>query len=95
MKKISILLLLALLGISVSGCTSIKKMTGQTDDTVLPGQREDILPPDAQTAKDPAVSGNKNVSGNTNASGNQKQTACDPKDINCIPPIDQESSTPQ
>ncbi len=82
MKKICIAGFLVLLGVSATGCTTIKKMTGQTDDSVLPGQREDILPPDAQTAKDPKVTGKKN-------------TACDTNDINCIPPVDQESSTPQ
>jgi hypothetical protein len=83
MKKISVLFLLTALSLSVLGCSSIKKMTGQTDDTILPGQREDILPPDAQTAKDPAVNGKKG------------QSACKADDLNCISPIDQESSTPQ
>ncbi len=82
MKKLSILLFLAALGISVLGCNSVKKMTGQMDDTVLPGQREDILPPDAQTAKDPAVNG-------------KTPYKCAKDDLNCVAPVDQESSTPQ
>ena len=45
----------------VSGCSSLKKITGQTNDTVLPGQREDILPPDQQTARDPSVTKKNNV----------------------------------
>ena len=84
MKKISILLLLIALGVSTSGCTTFKKMTGQTDDSILPGQREEILPPDAQTAKDPNVNSKK-----------KQSSACAPDDLNCIAPIDQESSTPQ
>lgn len=37
--------------IGLGGCSKLKKLTGQTNDTVLPGQREDILPPDQHTAK--------------------------------------------
>jgi hypothetical protein len=88
MRKISILLILAALGFSVMGCTTFKKMTGQTDDTVLPGQREDILPPEAQTAKDPAVNSKKSAAPSNSGK-------CAPDDLNCVPPADQESSTPQ
>jgi hypothetical protein len=84
MKKISIILLLAALGLSASGCTSMKRLTGQMDDSTLPGQREDILPPDAQTAKDPEVEGKK-----------KSAYKCAPDDLNCVAPVDQESSTPQ
>jgi Prokaryotic membrane lipoprotein lipid attachment site len=41
----------------LAGCTTMKKMTGQTNDTVLPGAREEILPPDQQTARDPVITG--------------------------------------
>lgn len=63
-----IISLAALVGLG--GCTSIKKITGQTNDTVLPGQREDILPPDQQTARDPIVTG-------------QEEKPCDPKVTTC------------
>lgn len=54
MKKI----LIAVVAVAVlSGCTTLKKVTGQQNDTVLPGAREDILPPDQQTARDPIVTG--------------------------------------
>jgi hypothetical protein len=89
MKKILIVVLMALLGVSVMGCSTFKKMTGQRDDSILPGQREDILPSDAQTAKDP------NVSAKNKQQQQQQETACDPADVNCVPPVDQESSTPQ
>jgi hypothetical protein len=32
----------------LSGCGTFKKLTGKRDDTVLPGQREDVLPADQQ-----------------------------------------------
>lgn len=50
------LILTIALGV-LAGCTSIKQMTGQIDSTKLPGQREDILPPDQQQARDPAITG--------------------------------------
>ena len=41
----------------LSGCSTMKRVTGQIDDTVLPGQRQEVLPPDQQQARDPAVTG--------------------------------------
>ncbi len=62
MKKFLILgLSLALL----AGCTSLKRVTGQIDDTVLPGQRQEILPPDQQQARDPNVVGNQGTAAAT------------------------------
>jgi len=43
MRKIALFVLIAA-SLSVAGCSSINKLTGQTDDTVLPGQREDAIP---------------------------------------------------
>ncbi|HMT14655.1 MAG TPA: hypothetical protein PKE19_07875 [Aestuariivirga sp.] len=68
------------LGLVLSGCTSLKRMTGQVDDTVLPGTREDVLPPEQQTRRDPAVTGDKPATGE-----------CVPDDVNCLPPVDQEA----
>jgi hypothetical protein len=50
---------LALLAILISGCTYIDRLTGSTDNTVLPGTREDAIPgksqfPDASDAA-PAI----------------------------------------
>ncbi|MEQ1522775.1 MAG: hypothetical protein ABL936_16020 [Aestuariivirga sp.] len=90
MKKITTLLLVALLASSLMACSTVKKFTGQQDNSVLPGDREEILTPEQQTARDPEVTG-------------QKTTPCSPDDLNCIAPpsdqetpeIDQESSTAQ
>ena len=51
------LIIITLAGSLLAGCTGVKRMTGQIDDTKLPGQREEILPPDQQQARDPAVTG--------------------------------------
>ena len=90
MKKLPTLLLVALLATSLMACNTVKKITGQRDDSVLPGSREEILTPEQQTARDPDVTG--------------KTTApCNPDDASCATPpsdqetpeIDQESSTAQ
>jgi len=51
------LIIIAMASSLLAGCTGVKRMTGQIDDTKLPGQREEILPPDMQQARDPAVTG--------------------------------------
>jgi hypothetical protein len=73
MKHLALVLMVSAT-VAVSGCTTLKKVTGQTNDTVLPGQREDILPPDQQTARDPKVA-NKNAA------------KCDPTITTCPPDL--------
>ena len=90
MKKFPTLLLLGLLATSLMACSTLKKFTGQQDNSVLPGSREEILTPDQQTARDPDVTG-------------KKTAPCNPDDASCATPpgdqetpeIDQESSTAQ
>jgi len=82
MKKFTTCVLVAALAISLMACSMVKKFTGQRDDSILPGNREEILPPESQTARDPGVTGTK-------------AEPCNPDDIECIAPIDQESSTAQ
>ena len=91
MKKLPTLLLMALLATSLMACSTVKKFTGQRDDSVLPGSREEILTPDQQTAQNPDVMG-------------KKTAPCSPDDASCATPppsdqetsdIDQESSTAQ
>ena len=50
-------IILACVAITLGGCSTLKKITGQQNDTVLPGQREDILGAEQQTAKNPNVMG--------------------------------------
>jgi hypothetical protein len=52
----------------LTGCSTLKKFTGQRNDTVLPGTREEILPPDQQVNPKP---GNKDVL-------NGEPAQCDP-----------------
>lgn len=91
MKKLPTLLLMALLATSLMACSTVKKFTGQQDNSILPGNREEILTPEQQTARDPDVTG-------------KKTAPCSPDDASCATPppsdqetpdIDQESSTAQ
>jgi hypothetical protein len=80
MKKLMTFLLITLLATSLMACSMVKKFTGQRDDSILPGTREEILPPEAQTARDPVVTG-------------EKKAECKPEDPKCAHPVDQESPT--
>ena len=90
MKELPTLLLMGLLATSLVACSTVKKFTGQRDDSILPGSREEILTPEQQTARDPDVTG-------------KKTAPCNPDDASCATPpsdqetpeIDQESSTAQ
>lgn len=73
--------------VAVSGCSTLKKFTGQRDDTILPGQREDILTPEQQTAQDPKVTRGAAAQQQAPADGKP----CDPNALDCVSPIDQEA----
>jgi hypothetical protein len=82
MKMFRIALMLAVAVPLLAGCSSLKKFTGQRDDTVLPGEREDILPADQQVNPKPGKAGDI--------------AACDPAvDLNCDQPVDQEATAPE
>ena len=85
MKSAQRLLILALAAGFLVGCSSFKKLTGQTNNTVLPGERENILPPEQQVNPKPGQTAD-------DAAPLEPQ-ACDPTvDINCDKPVDQEAS---
>ena len=81
-------LIIVTVAIAISGCSSLKKLTGQSNDTVLPGTREDILTADQQTAQDPKITGQKQADPSATAPVDQQ---CDPNDPTCVSSIDQES----
>lgn len=92
MNRRSLLSLLAA-SAALGGCSSFKKLTGQTNDTILPGQREDILTPDQYTAKsedlNPPAAGTAPPPAPAPAQQQTTQpaTACDPNvDPDCVPP---------
>lgn len=83
--------LISLVAVSavLGGCSTLKKFTGQRNDTVLPGQREDILTPDQYTAKNedlntPPPAGD---AATAPAPAPQKGAACNPEvDPDCGEP---------
>jgi hypothetical protein len=78
---------LAIAASLLAGCGSLKKLTGQRNDTVLPGERVNILPPDQQV--NPKV----NKAGEPAADMPADAAACDPSvDLNCPSSIDQEAA---
>jgi hypothetical protein len=82
MKLARNIIMLALASSLLVGCSSFKKLTGQRNDTVLPGEREDILPPDQQVNPKP---GKKD-------SLSADLPPCDPAvDLNCDAGVDQEA----
>ena len=92
MRKFTAFLLTAALATSLMACSTVKKFTGQQDDKILPGTREEILPPEAQTARDPVVTGQQKAA----AAKPGSKTDCNPNNYDCAPPpIDQESPTAQ
>lgn len=86
-SSLAALALLALLAVSATGCSSIKKLTGQRNDTVLPGQREDILSPEQTRAQDPAIT----KKGEEQPADGADAAPCDPNVQDCSSGIDQEA----
>jgi hypothetical protein len=81
MRRASRVLLAATALALLSGCSTLNSLTGQTDNTVLPGKREEAIPGRAQfpEKQDVAV-------GSSTASGAATETYCAPGDAACKPP---------
>ncbi len=85
-RTVMVIVLSALL---VTGCSQIKRLTGQRDDTILPGERESVLSPSQTKINDPDVkqsSGSAATAPDPNVS-NDLAAPCDPEiDSTCTPP---------
>ena len=77
MKLISCVAI-CVLAVSLGGCSKLSRITGSTDDTVLQGNREQIISPDQMTAKDPIVTGQAQADAPVAPS-----VPCDPKKKIC------------
>ncbi|MCB1378963.1 MAG: hypothetical protein KDK89_11435 [Alphaproteobacteria bacterium] len=88
------LMLLSAVGAILSGCGAFDKFTGQVDDTVLPGQREDAVPGRSQfpdKAEGPVTQGS-----DTSAEPEQAPSSpCAADDPACQPSSDGVFSDPQ
>jgi hypothetical protein len=67
----------------LSGCGTLNSLTGQTDNTVLPGQREEAIPGRASFPEKDGAAGAKPSTGSTAAND---ETYCAPDDPACKPP---------
>jgi hypothetical protein len=84
---------------ALQGCTSIKNVFSGNDDSVLPGSRENVLPPDQQTARDPIVTGEEQQQAQTGIEPPASGADCRLNDPTCDPgattEIDQEAGPAQ
>jgi hypothetical protein len=69
----------------LAGCSTFNSLTGQNDNTVLPGKREDAIPGRAQFPDKPDVAvGSTSAAGASGAGA--EETYCAPDDAACKPP---------
>jgi hypothetical protein len=110
--KLRTLSILIVTAFALTGCTSMPSWLGgkKTDDTILPGTREEVLPPQKLPRGNAAAttSGGGTTSRQGALSGSDTITApadCEPSNPNypeCLtpdagdaPPVDEESAIPQ
>jgi hypothetical protein len=77
MIMIKRLIISGLLVSALAGCSTLNSLTGQTDNTVLPGKREEAIPGRAQFPEP----------GDTASPQPSSATSCQPGDPSC-PPAD-------
>jgi len=99
MRKLIVATALILASFSAAGCSYIDRLTGSTDNTVLPGTREDAIPgksqfPDAseQATVEQPGSTTQTAAGDTATTPNPTCKAGDP---DCAQPEDGTFSDPQ
>jgi hypothetical protein len=85
LSLVAMALLVGMSSLPLSGCSGIKKLTGQRNDTVLPGQREDILSPEQTRAQNPD---DMQKDAAKPADG---EAPCDPTLEDCPAAVDQEA----
>ena len=72
----------------LSGCTYLDTMTGQTNNTVLPGTREDAIPgrPSFPDKPDPKIGTAAQPAGSGSTAMGNTQPGCTTDDPGCKPP---------
>lgn len=82
--------LLGAVAVALTGCSTLNSLTGQTDNTVLPGQREDAIPGRAQFPDQPDPLVQRPASGQDDtqtASTADPIETCNPDDPACQPSV--------
>ncbi len=83
---------ITLLATALASCSAIDRLTGQADNTVLPGTREEAIPgqasfPTAPAGGQTAATGPAAPQADT-ANTQAEPPACPADDPNCTPPAD-------
>ncbi|MBC8036904.1 MAG: hypothetical protein H7X89_06785 [Rhizobiales bacterium] len=102
MQRLIVATALALATFSVGGCSYIDRLTGTTDNSVLPGAREDAIPgktqfPDASdtaTVEQPGSTTTQTTTG-TGETATAPEPACKTGDPGCTQSVDGTFSDPQ
>lgn len=85
MTPVARIVLAATAAAMLSGCSYVNSLTGQTDNTVLPGTREDAIPGRASFPdKQDVTVGSTSKAGDPAQGGDSAY--CAPDDKNCKPP---------
>ncbi len=101
MRKSLPAVMLIVAGLSTASCSYLDKLTGGTDDTVLPGSREAAIPGKSQfpEASDTPVieqpGGGQTAQTGTDATVAPAEPACKAGDANCPPASDGTFDDPQ
>lgn len=88
MMRIRKALVLGAVVAGLAGCSTVNSLTGQTDNTVLPGQREEAIPGRAAfpDKADPLVKPSAGQPQQTDtASTSEPAVSCQPDDPSCQP----------
>lgn len=95
MTAIRNIILIAAVAAVLGGCSTIDRMTGSVDNTVLPGQREDAIPGRAKFPEsDPASTASTGAP--QQAPSGADEPLCPADDPSCAPPAgDDTFSDPQ
>lgn len=86
-------LAMALLATALASCSAIDRLTGQNDNTVLPGTREEAIPGQASFPTEPAggqtaTADSAQPRAETLAAPEDQPAACPVDEPNCTPPAD-------
>jgi hypothetical protein len=95
MPRFIIAAALVLVTLSVAGCSYIDRLTGSTDNTVLPGAREDAIPGKSQFPDASEQAANKTAQTGTDTTATAPEPACKAGDPDCKPASDGTFSDPQ
>ncbi len=100
MHRLFIAMTLVAAALSIGGCSYIDRLTGSTDNTVLPGTREDAIPgksqfPDASDTAAIEQPGTTTAQTGTGETATAQEPACKSGDPDCTDAVDGTFSDPQ